>query len=251
MGQLKIYKTRDSVPAEEEIDALIPSSRVITLNQAVAIATQFNRDYQSRKESLYLSALDLTLTRHEYARQWFGTFDGQYLNADGTENNTLSSEAGVDQAFITAGGIIANAGLKIDWTRFLSGDPYTTLSSVLTANITAPLLGRGGGKTAWENLTQAERNVLYQIRTFNRYRKTFVVDVIRNYYNVLEQMKYLDVVKASYERQIDTTNQLKMQVEVGQLFLQVPGVHCHSISGPDEAHGQFEAHREFGQTVGL
>ena len=216
-GQMANYKIRDSVPAEEEINSLIPPSRVITLNQAVAIATQFNRDYQSRKETLYLSALDLTLTRHEYARQWFGTFDGQYYSSGGIENNTLSSEAGVDQAFITAGGIIANAGLSIDWTRFLSGDPYTTLGSVLAANITAPLLGRGGGKTAWENLTQAERNVLYQIRSFNRYRKEFVVDIIRNYYNVLEQMNSLDVIRASYERQIDTTNQLKMQVEVGQL----------------------------------
>jgi outer membrane protein TolC len=216
-GQMSNYKIRDSVPNEQEIDELIPPSRVITLDQAVAIATQFNRDYQSRKESLYLSALDLTLTRHEYARQWFGTFDGQYLNDEGTENNTVSSQAGVDQAFITAGGIIANAGLSIDWTRFLSGDPYTTLGSVLTANVTAPLLGRGGGKTAWENLTQAERNVLYQIRTFNRYRKTFVVSIISDYYRVLEQMKNLDVIKASYERQVDSTNQLKMQVEVGQL----------------------------------
>lgn len=216
-GLMANYKVRDTVASEQEIAELIPPSRVINLKQAVAIATQFNRDYQSRKESLYLSALDLTLTRHEYARQWFGTFDGQYLKSGGIENNTVSSEAGVDQAFITAGGIIANAGLRIDWTRFLSGDTYSTLSSVLNANVTAPLLGRGGGKTAWENLTQAERNVLYQIRTFNRYRKEFVVSIISDYYRVLEQWENLEVIRASYERQIDTTKQLKMQVEVGQL----------------------------------
>jgi len=216
-GQMVNYTIRDSVATEEEIEALIPSSRVITLQQAVAIATQFSREYQSQKESLYLSALDLTLTRHEYARQWFGTFDGQYLNSNGSENNTLSSEAGVDQAFITAGGIIANAGLTIDWTRFLSNDPYTTLGSVLTANVTAPLLGRGGGKSAWENLTQAERNVLYRIRTFNRYRQEFVVSIISDYYRVLNQMRDLDVIKASYERQKESTKQLRMQVEVGQI----------------------------------
>ncbi|MBN2180726.1 MAG: TolC family protein [Sedimentisphaerales bacterium] len=216
-GQMANYKIRDTVPSEEEIAEAIPSSGIISLEQAVAIATQFNRDYQSRRESLYLSALDLSLTRHDYAKQWFGTFDAEYLNSGGSENNTLSSEVGVDQAFITAGGIIANAGLSIDWTRFLSGDPYSTLGSVLNANVTAPLLGRGGGKTAWENLTQAERNVLYEIRSFNRYRKEFVVSIISEYYRVLEQMKNLEVNRASYERQIDTTKQLKMQVEVGQL----------------------------------
>jgi outer membrane protein TolC len=210
------YKIRENVATQEEIDALIPPSRILTLNQAVAIATKFNRDYQSQEESLYLSALDLTLTRHQYARQWFGTFDGQFQVSNGIENNTLSSQSGVDQAFITAGGIIANAGLTIDWTRFLSGDPYTTLGSVLTANVTAPLLGRGGGKTAWENLTQAERNVLYRIRTFNRYRKTFVVSIISDYYRVLQNHDDWQINKASYERQIESTKQLRMQVEVGQ-----------------------------------
>jgi outer membrane protein TolC len=215
-GQKVNYKIRENVATQEEIDALIPPSRILTLNQAVAIATKFNRDYQSQEESLYLSALDLTLTRHQYARQWFGTFDGQFQVSNGIENNTLSSQSGVDQAFITAGGIIANAGLTIDWTRFLSGDPYTTLGSVLTANVTAPLLGRGGGKTAWENLTQAERNVLYRIRTFNRYRKTFVVSIISDYYRVLQNHDDWQINKASYERQIESTKQLRMQVEVGQ-----------------------------------
>jgi outer membrane protein TolC len=215
-GQMVNYKIRNTVATQEEIEASMPPSRILTLNQAVTIATKFNRDYQSQEESLYLSALDLTLTRHEYQRQWFGTFDGRFQVSNGDENNTLSSESGVDQAFITAGGIIANAGLTIDWTRFLSGDPYTTLGSILTANVTAPLLGRGGGKTAWENLTQAERNVLYRIRTFNRYRKTFVVSIISDYYRVLQNRDDWQINQASYERQIESTKQLRMQVEVGQ-----------------------------------
>jgi len=215
-GQMTNYTIRDTVPTEDEIASGVPPLGVITLAKAVEMATKYNREYQTQKESLYLSALDLTLTRHEYARQWFGTFDGQYLNSEDGENNTLSSDFGVDQAFITAGGIIANAGLAIDWTRFLSGDQYTSLGSVLTASVTAPLLGRGGGKTAWENLTQAERNVLYRIRTFNRYRQTFVVSIISDYYRVLQQKDNLEVTRASYERQIESTNQLRMEVEVGQ-----------------------------------
>ncbi|MHC4725863.1 MAG: hypothetical protein ACYS17_01415, partial [Planctomycetota bacterium] len=63
-----------------EIAEMIPESGVLNLQQAVEIATKFNRDYQSRKESLYLSALSLTLTRHQYARQWFQTIDGTYLD---------------------------------------------------------------------------------------------------------------------------------------------------------------------------
>jgi outer membrane protein TolC len=215
-GIMANYKIEDSVPTYEEISGLIPPSGVLTLANAVEIATRYSRSYQSQKESLYTSALGLTSTRHQYERQWFGTFDGQFRVSRGDENNTLSSESGVDQAFITAGGIIANAGLSIDWTRFLSGDPYTTLGSVLNASITAPLLGNVAGKQAWESLTQSERNVLYSVRNFNRYRQTFVVSIINEYYRVLQAEERLKIARASYERQLRTAEQTQMEVDVGQ-----------------------------------
>ena len=215
-GVMANYKIEDSVPTYEEISELIPPSGVLTLAKAVEIATRYSRSYQSQKESLYTSALSLTSTRHQYERQWFGTFDGQFRVSGGDENNTLSSESGVDQAFITAGGIIANAGLSIDWTKFLSGDPYTTLGSVLSASITAPLLGNVAGKQAWENLTQSERNVLYSVRNFNRYRQTFVVSIINEYYRVLQAEERLKIARASYERQLRTAEQTQLEVDVGQ-----------------------------------
>ncbi len=215
-GEMANYKIYDKVPTYEEISELIPSSGVLSLQNAVEIATKYSREYQSQKESLYSTALNLTSTRHQYERQWFGTFDASYRNNAGTESESLTSSSGVDQAFITAGGILANVGLSIDWTRFLTGDPYTTLGSVLTSNVTAPLLGRGGAKSAWENLTQAERSMLYKVRTFNRYRQQFVVNIISQYYQVLQQKESLEISRASYERQLDSTKQLMMEVEVGQ-----------------------------------
>ena len=215
-GVMANYKIEDSVPTYEEISELVPPSKVLSLAKAVEIATRYSRSYQSQKESLYTSALGLTSTRHQYERQWFGTFDGEYRESGGNENNTLSSRAGVDQAFVTAGGIIANAGLNIDWTRFFSGDPYTTLGSVLSASITAPLLGNVAGRQAWESLTQSERNVLYQVRNFNRYRQTFVVSIINEYYRVLQAEERLKIARASYERQLRTAKQTQMEVDVGQ-----------------------------------
>jgi outer membrane protein TolC len=217
-GEKGNFQIRESVATTEEILADMPASGVITLAKAVELATKYNRAYQSQKESLYSSALGLTLTRHNYERQWFGTFDAQYRESRSTENNTLSASSGVDQAFVTAGGIVANAGLSIDWTRLLSGgDPYTTLRSVLSATVTAPLLGNVAGKQAWESLTMAERNVLYQVRTFSRYRQTFVVSAINSYYNVLLQRELLEINRASYQRQLRSTERLRMQVDVGQL----------------------------------
>jgi outer membrane protein TolC len=220
-GQKTNYTVSDyndpALPNNVEITDIIPESGVINLQQAVEIATKFNRNYQTRKESLYLSSLDLTLTRHQYARQWFGTIDGSYVD-DKSNGDDVSIDAsgGVDQKSLLLDGVLFNVGIAIDWTRFLTGDPRTTLGSVLSGNVAVPLLGAGAGKVRQENLTQAERNVLYQIRSFNRYRKTFVVEIISYYYGVLQARDKVDITEASYKRLIDSTNQLKMEVEVGQ-----------------------------------
>jgi len=215
-GQMANYRVSDTTPTAADIAEVIPPSRVLSLAQAVAIATQYSRDYQSQKESLYLSALDLTLTRYQYARQWFGTIDATYTSQNGDEETLLDAQTGVNQDFLLGDGIQVGAGLAIDWARFLTGDPRTSLGSVLSASAAAPLLGAGAGRVARENLTQAERNVLYRIRSFNRYRQTYVVSIISDYYRVLQQRNSVDIQQASYGRLIASTNQLRMEVKVGQ-----------------------------------
>ncbi|MHC5000853.1 MAG: TolC family protein, partial [Planctomycetota bacterium] len=54
------------------------------------------------------------------------------------------------------------------------------------AAITQPLLRGAGRKIALENLTQAEQNTLYQIRSFNRFRKEFVTEIMTDYYRLLQ-----------------------------------------------------------------
>ncbi|MFC1764572.1 TolC family protein [Planctomycetota bacterium] len=216
-GEQVNYQVSDQAPNDVNIAQLIPPSGVINLAQAVHIATQISRDYQSQKESLYLAALDLTGTRHQYQMQWFGTFDAFYAKNNGVEDPTASAEVGVDKTFLLGDGILISTGLAVDWLRYLSGDPDTSLGSVLTASINAPLLGAGAGKAARENLTQAERNVLYRIRTFNRFRKTFVVSIINSYYSVLQRRDTVMVREDSYRRQVDTTKQLIMEADVGKL----------------------------------
>jgi len=209
-------------PNDVEIAEMIPESGVINLQQAVEIATKFNRDYQSKKETLYKSALTLTGTRYQYALQWFGTIEGSYVDDKGTgeghdyDDVSIDARGGVDQQSLFLDGVLFNIGIAIDWTRFLTGDPRTTLRSFLSGDVTVPLLGRVAGRQAREELTQDERDVLYAIRKFNRERKTFVIDIISYYYDVLQKRDRVDITEASYKRQVESVNQLKMEVEVGQ-----------------------------------
>jgi len=218
------YKVSD-VPAsanDVQIENAVPSSGVISLAEAVAMATAYNRTYQTQKESLYLSALSLTDERHKYARQWFGTIDGSYISESGEEETSVSGGSeenalvGFDQLHLLGDGVLVSTGLAIDWIRFLSGDPRTSLRSVLSATVTAPILGLGAGKVAREQLTQAERNVLYDIRSFNRYRKTFVVNIVNDYYNVLRLKDAVTNAENNYKRTVESKERLEMESEAGR-----------------------------------
>lgn len=89
-------------------------------------------------------------------------------------------------SILLKGGTEIAASITSDFLRYLTGDPRITTTSVLTGSITQPLLRGRGSKVVAEALTQSERNLLYQLRTFTRFRKTFVVDVTNAYYRVLQ-----------------------------------------------------------------
>jgi hypothetical protein len=71
------------------------------------------------------------------------------------------------------------------WVDVLTGNLKSGAVSILGVTMIKPLLRNSSKDVVMENLTQKERDTLYQIRTFNRYRKTFVVSVIAEYYQIL------------------------------------------------------------------
>jgi len=219
LGHRSNYIINDSnippTPDDIQIELAVPDSGVITLAQAVAIATAYNREYQSRKEELYLKALDLTLARYQFARQWFGTIDTKYISDDDGEKLRMSESNRLGFSQLLADGARISIDIAMDWTRFLTGDPRTSLASILSAEATQPLISGSGRKIVQENLTQAERDVLYQIRSFNRYRKDFVVSVADDYYRVLEQRANVTNAENSYYRLVESRKRLEIEVEAG------------------------------------
>ena len=217
-GRKANYTISDVQPSSNDIkiEEPLPSSKVLSLAEAVAIATAQNRDYQKQKEDLYIKALDLTLERHEFARQWFGTIDAGYVR-DSEDEKVEIDDAGTKLGFeqLLADGALVSASLAIDWARFLTGDPRTTLGSVLSASITQPLLRGAGRRIAQENLTQAERNALYEIRSFNRFRKEFVVSTVNDYYRVLQQRDSVTNADNNYKRVLKSKERLEMELKAG------------------------------------
>jgi len=197
-GTKNNYKISDTEPSPDDItiEKKVSSFGVLTLPQAVALATAYNREYQTQKEDLYVMALDLRLTRHQFEYQFFGGASGGY-NAD-QDNSVVGVESRIGFNRLLAGGTRISTELSGAWVDVLSGDLRSGLSSILSATVTQPLLRGSDRRVVLESLTQAERDTLYQVRTFNRFRKMFVVAVISQYYDVLQKYDAMENASNNY-----------------------------------------------------
>ncbi len=182
--------------AESEIGASI-----LTLTDALDIAFQRSKDYQTQKELLYLEALALTFDRYRYTPVFSaaGSSDYQWDNRDqfvqdmqdltGMQNletveSTFSNTSLGARYILKSGGAIA-LNLTNNFTRFLSGDINEFGTNALIGSFTQPLIRGFGVDIETEALMQAERDLLYRLRDFTRFRKSFAVRVASNYYSVL------------------------------------------------------------------
>jgi outer membrane protein TolC len=104
-----------------------------------------------------------------------------------------STRVGVD-LLLKGGGSIA-LDLTSNFLRFLTFDPRVATSSTLSAQFIQPLLRGAGYNAAMENLTQTDRNLLYALRDFTRFRQEFAVSIATQYYRVLQSR---DSVRNNY-----------------------------------------------------
>lgn len=171
-------------------------ARVLTLADALQYGVERNRTYQDQKETVYLSALDLTGVRNDFALipSASGRVDYADSNDPETKNqvttfvnkHTLTTHSDVGFSMLLKTGATLATNLTSDFTRLFTGDLRRTSDSQLAATLTQPLLRGAGLLAATEPLTQAEREVLYSIRDFTQYRKTFAITVTTQYYQTLQ-----------------------------------------------------------------
>jgi outer membrane protein TolC len=211
------YKISDTEPLPEDIriERSVPESGILGLPRAVALATAYNREYQFQKEELYIRALDLRLVRHDYEKQFFGGLSGGY-NADRNDEVVgLETNFGFNQLLATGAKIGTEVALA--WAQVLTGNLESGLVSVLSTSVTQPLLRGKDRMVVFEDLTQAERDTLYQVRTFNRFRKTLVVSVIAQYYQVLGLYETAEIAKSYYHQLSDIYGRVETLTEAGRL----------------------------------
>jgi hypothetical protein len=99
---------------------------------------------------------------------------------------TLSTSGDVGLSTLTRTGARLAMDLTTDFVRFLTGGLRDSGDSRLAFTLSQPLLRGAGYLAASEALTQGERSVLYNIRTFTQQRKIFAVEVATQYFRAIQ-----------------------------------------------------------------
>lgn len=223
--------------------------KVLTLDDALKLAVEHNRQYQFRKETLYLTALTLTGDRHDFDKRPFASLNARTVRETDKDGRVDGSGSIGFSQLLQSGGTIS-ATLANDMLRYFTGDPRRSVTTVMSLNFTQPLLRGAGADVVAETLRQAEREVIYDLRSFALFQQTFAVDVVTTYYRLLQRK---DTVRNAWNNytKLQTTRELlealsvdrKSKFEVDQAFqeeLKGKSAYISSVEAYQTALDQFK-----------
>lgn len=198
----------ENVYAERE-DAL-----AIDLERAFRIAQETSRQFITAEEDYILVAIRLLIERHDWNPRFFNTLsaslDFEPEDATGEDFAALNviNDLRVTQR-LPYGGDFEAAVITTATQRLTEvvGENQTNTSE-LRLSLDFPLM-RDAGLIAQEQLIQAERDLVYAARDFERFRRTFLVDIASSYFSLVAQKASL----VNQERRLESVQVLFDQTQ--------------------------------------
>jgi len=187
----------------------------LTLLQALQVGARNSLEYQSRKEAVFREALALDLTRHNF-ENIFNASANSNLSTDTTDTFWENdATAGVRRTL--KNGIDMSTSIAINLFNLLSHGGSSTMGLSADTSISIPLMRGSGEHIAAEPLTQAERNVIYELWNFERYKRNFAVSVAREYFNVLRQMDEVKNAEDNYRSAVASSRWSRRRADAGRI----------------------------------
>lgn len=194
-------------------------SRKLTLDDIVELGQINGRDYQTQKESLYRSALALTLERFDYETKLSTGGNGVGVNnthsrTSGVTTDTLAipSSVQVDKMLSTGGTLLTRFANDVVLT-FNGPEGFAAdVSSDLVFELTQSILQRD---VLLNPLVQAERNVVYAARDYARFRKQFFFNLANQYYDLLSTYRRIEIDSQNYFSLVRNFEQAQAEVRSG------------------------------------
>jgi outer membrane protein TolC len=213
----------DDYPQDANTAPLVPinGAEPITFKmlESLQVAAGNSFTYQTQKEEVFRAALRLDLER-DFFRDFFTQQAESEISTDGSGDRTVS---GTRQSSITGwsrtlkNGAAFSAQLGADLVNLLTANRASSLGLRADASVSIPLLRGSGAHIVTEPLTQAERDVLYTIWEFERFKRTFAVNVASEYYAVLQALDQIANEEGNYRRVSTSVRRSRRLAEAGDI----------------------------------
>jgi outer membrane protein TolC len=205
----------------------------LDLFRSISYAVHNNRDYKSQMEDMYISTLGVLLQRHVFEPHPFATSELKYARGDGSPTTrpngserwkydsalTATETVGLTQNLPMGGSITAQALMA--FTDALNDNTDDGESGTIALSGTIPLL-RGAGMVNLEPLILSERQLVYQIRDFESFRRDFVVEIANDYFQLISKQQSIVNRRLKYISSSNLTTQTRELYGAGRInFLQV------------------------------
>ncbi len=172
----------------------------LPLDAALLWATAHSQEYESAEYDYMSACLSLLYEQHLWGPRFFDTITTS-VDADADEGFYDSAITVVNDFDITHrlpyGGDVS-AGVLATVVDDIHGTVTDDRGTSLTLDVSIPLL-KGAGAVAREDLIQAKRDMVYAARTFERFRRSFLRQLVGDYLNLVVRRQALDNAQRGVE----------------------------------------------------
>jgi outer membrane protein TolC len=190
----------------------------LSLVQALQIGARNSFDYQTSKENVFRAALDLDLERNEFRNIFKGQVE-TLIRSDLSGNKAVTgSETRIASSLSRTleSGAKLTAHLALDLAKLLTQSRSSSIGILGDATITLPLLRGSGTHIIMEPAMQAERNVIYAIWEFERFRQILAVDIAKEYLDVLRRLNEIENAAENYRNLIVSSRRSRRLADAGR-----------------------------------
>jgi len=191
-----------------------PAPLKLSRGNILEYAARNSREFQTERERLYRAALALASEREDFTFHPFARVGTDVKEAAGVDSVSGNTQIGTTRLLERGGSFLLFAGAS--FLTFGSGGASTT-SSLLGMNLSLPLFRNAGEDVAMENLRQADRNALYALRDFERYKQRFSVDVEVRFLRLLSLARQVGNEERNLQRLRETRERNEALAEAQRL----------------------------------
>jgi outer membrane protein TolC len=199
--EVRRYVAADAMLSDQVVSNALPDPAAtaltvpatLTLDGSLQVGTLYSRTLQERRDRLYRDTLALLGTRRDFGTRLNGTL--AYVFREDSEGETSGAgqlSLAASRLLPTGGDISLSGRTSLDRASGTNGVTDTTYGSRVDLRIDQPLLAGAGYAISHEGLTQAQRNLLYALRSFALERQDSAIDLLQGFYALLLQRSVLE-----------------------------------------------------------